>query len=160
MSDWYRKVANTDEADFEATLVAVAEALAHFEGEVDEGLKELQPSGRLWNIAKAIPGTMAYRYTQLQELEATLELLEQRATKKQSEHKRRYLEHYARTLSDRTAGEFAAAEDEVCNLRALINEVALTRNKFLGLTKGLESLHYQIGHLVKMREAGIEDATI
>ena len=39
-----------------------------------------------------------------------------------------------------------------------LEEVALLRNKFLGLTKGYEYLHFQIGNIIHLRKAGIEDA--
>jgi hypothetical protein len=42
----------------------------------------------------------------------------------------------------------------------LINEVALLRNKFLGVMKGIDAKQWQLGHIVSLRTAGMEDITI
>lgn len=154
MSAHYRKVVSAVETDF----LPLAEAIAFFEDEAADGIKDLTPVGRLWDTAKKIPGLMAFRYTQLQEIEAILEYVTMRANRKHAEHKRRYMENYNRTLSEKAAGEYASTEQDVFDLRLLSNEVAMVRNTFLGLTKGLEFLHFQMNNLTKLRDGGIEDA--
>jgi hypothetical protein len=42
----------------------------------------------------------------------------------------------------------------------LINEFALLRNKWIGLHKALEAKNFQLNNIVKLRAAGIDDATI
>jgi hypothetical protein len=42
----------------------------------------------------------------------------------------------------------------------LINEVALLRNKYLGIMKGLDAKQWQMGHVVRLRTAGMEDITV
>ena len=42
----------------------------------------------------------------------------------------------------------------------IINEFALLRNKWLGITKGLDQKQWQITNIVKLRVAGMEDASI
>ena len=42
----------------------------------------------------------------------------------------------------------------------LINEVALLRNKWLGIMKGLDAKQWQLGHIVKLRTAGMEDVSL
>lgn len=103
---------------------------------------------------------MAFRYSQMQDLESILQLITMRADKAHTESKKFYKESYTRELTDKMANDYAAARSEVYNLRVLQNEVALIRNKYLGVTKGLEALHYQIRNLVELRKAGIEDALI
>ena len=42
----------------------------------------------------------------------------------------------------------------------IINDFALIRNQWLGITKGLDQKQWQITNIVKLRVAGMEDATI
>jgi hypothetical protein len=45
-------------------------------------------------------------------------------------------------------------------METLINEVALLRNRWLGIMKALEAKNFMMGHLVKLRVAGMEDMSI
>jgi hypothetical protein len=45
-------------------------------------------------------------------------------------------------------------------MEVLINEVALLRNRWLGIMKSLESKNFMLGHIVRLRAAGMEDITI
>jgi hypothetical protein len=51
-------------------------------------------------------------------------------------------------------------EDEVIEFETLINEVALLRNRFLGILKGMESKNFMLGHVVRLRAAGMEDIQV
>ena len=42
----------------------------------------------------------------------------------------------------------------------IINDFALIRNQWLGITKGLDQKQWQITNIVKLRVAGMEDADI
>ena len=55
---------------------------------------------------------------------------------------------------------YADAEDEVIDYEVLINEVALIRNKYLGVLKALESKNFQLGHIARLRSAGLEDIEV
>jgi hypothetical protein len=70
------------------------------------------------------------------------------------------LEAYARTLTSRDAEKYAEAEDEVIDMETIINEVALLRNKWLGVMKGIESKNFMLGHVVRLRTAGMEDIVV
>ncbi len=72
----------------------------------------------------------------------------------------KYLENYPRALTSRDAEKYADGEDEVIDFETIINEVALVRNKWLGLMKGLESKNFMIGHVSRLRTAGMEDITL
>ena len=63
-------------------------------------------------------------------------------------------------MSDRTAEKYVEGEDEVIDMETIINEVALLRNKWLGVMKGLEAKQWQMGHIVKLRTAGMEDISL
>jgi len=58
--------------------------------------------------------------------------------KKRAEHFKKFIEHYPRTLTSRDAEKYCDGVTEVIDLSMLVNEVALLRNKFLSITKGLE----------------------
>jgi hypothetical protein len=45
-------------------------------------------------------------------------------------------------------------------MEKIINEFALLRNKWLGITKGLDQKQWQITNITKLRVAGMEDARI
>ena len=72
----------------------------------------------------------------------------------------KYLENYARALSARDAEKYVDGEDEVIDFETIINEVALLRNKWLGILKSLESKNFMLGHLTKLKCAGMEDYAI
>lgn len=75
-------------------------------------------------------------------------------------HFQKYLEGYARALTSRDAEKYVDGEDEVIDYETLINEVALMRNKWLGIMKGLESKNFMLGHVVRLRTAGMEDVQV
>ena len=51
-------------------------------------------------------------------------------------------------------------EQDVVDMDKIINEFALLRNQWLGITKGLDQKQWQITNIVKLRVAGMEDANI
>jgi hypothetical protein len=63
-------------------------------------------------------------------------------------------------LSSRDAEKYTEGEDEVIDMEVLINEIALMRNRWLGVMKALESKNFMLGHIVRLRAAGMEDITI
>jgi hypothetical protein len=108
----------------------------------------------------ALPGITEHRFNQLQEIEAVLNLLNIQLRKIRRRHFQKYLEAYNRALTSRDAEKYVDGEQEVIDFEILINEVALLRNKWLGVLKGLDSKQWQLGHIVRLRTAGMEDITI
>ena len=45
-------------------------------------------------------------------------------------------------------------------MEKLINDFALIRNQWLGITKGLDQKQWHITNIVKLRVAGMEDANL
>lgn len=150
---WYSRVTK-DASDLETLL----KCIEFYDVQHEEAQRELKPSGRIQDLCTRLPSMVEYRFGQLQELEAILGFYERRALKVKLEKKRGFLEHYNRNLTDRQADQYAEIDDEVQVLAQVVEEVALLRNKFLGLTKGYEYLHFQIGNIIHLRKAGIEDA--
>jgi hypothetical protein len=138
----------------------VADALEYFDAELDKASAELNPHGRIEEIARSLPGIVEFRFGQLQEIEAIMNYLERKEDKVKGDIKRNYLENYNRAISERLADQYASIEKEVLNIRQIREEVSLVRNKFLAISKGLEYLHFQITNIVKLRVAGIEDAEL
>ena len=46
------------------------------------------------------------------------------------------------------------------DFETIINEVALLRNRWLGIMKGLDSKNFMLGHMVRLKTAGMEDFTV
>jgi len=107
-----------------------------------------------------LPGITEQRFNQLQEIEAVLNYLNIQLRKIRRKHFQKYLEGYARALTSRDAEKYAEGEDEVVDFETIINEVALLRNRWLGIMKSLESKNFMLGHVVRLRTAGMEDITV
>jgi hypothetical protein len=77
-----------------------------------------------------------------------------------SDHYRRYLERYNRELSDRSIEKYIDGESDIVDMNNLINEVALVRNKYLGIMKGLDAKGFSLGNITRLRIAGMNDAEL
>jgi len=149
---WYNKVV--------ADLSKIPDFIRHYEKELDEARKETYINGSLERAAANLPGITEHRFNQLQEIEAVLNFLNIELRKIRRTYFQKYLEGYQRALSSRDAEKYVDGEDDVIHFETFINEVALLRNKWLGLMKGLESKNFMIGHVVRLRTAGMEDVQL
>jgi hypothetical protein len=77
-----------------------------------------------------------------------------------SQHFQKYLETYQRSLSSRDCDRYVDGEQDVVDFEILINDVALLRNQYLGVIKGLDIKQWQLSNIVKLRTAGLDDASI
>jgi hypothetical protein len=149
---WYNKIT--------ASLGSIPDFISHYERELEEAKKECRIGGLVERNIKELPGVTEHRFNQLQEIEAVLNYLNIQLRKIRRKHFQKYLEAYARALTSRDAEKYVDGEDEVVDFETIINEVALLRNKWLGIMKGLETKQWQMGHIVRLRAAGMEDITI
>lgn len=151
---WYNKVVKD--------LGELPDCIVDFERELDQArIEDLTLRGkRLEHFSADIPGIVERRYNQLQEIEAILEYLNIELRKIRTEAFRRYLETNNRALSSRDAGVYADGDADVTDMAILINEFALLRNKWIGLHKAIEAKNFQLNNIVKLRAAGLDDATI
>ena len=149
---WYTKIAKD--------ISNIPDAVDHFETELQEAKREVKIFGNLEKSAADLPGVVEQRFGQLQEIEAILEYLNIELRRLKSSHFRKYLEAYQRALSSRDCEKFVEGEADVVDFEKIINEFALLRNKWLGITKGLDQKQWQITNIVKLRIAGMEDASI
>ena len=63
-------------------------------------------------------------------------------------------------MSSRDCEKFVEGEVDLVDFEKIINEFALLRNRWLGITKALDQKQWQLTNIVKLRIAGMEDASI
>ena len=138
-------------------LSALPDMIDFYTAEAEKAHWETRIQGSLEKNAQDLPGQVSHRFGQLQELEAVLKHVNTRYDKLRSDHYRRYLERYNRELSDRSIEKYIDGENDVVSMLDLVNEVALMRNRYLGIMKALDAKNYQMGHIVRLRVAGMND---
>jgi uncharacterized protein YfdQ (DUF2303 family) len=149
---WYNDIADD--------ISNIPDAVAYFESELLTARLECRIAGNIEKAAAAMPGYVEQRFCQLQEIEAILEYLNIELRRLRSSHFRKYLENYARALSSRDVEKYVEGESDVVDMEKIINEFALLRNKWLGITKAMDQKQWQLTNIVKLRVAGMEDATL
>ena len=149
---WYSRVV--------ADLGAIPNFIAHYENELESAKKDSKIYGVVEKNITALPGITEHRFNQLQEIEAVLNYLNIQLRKIRRKHFQKYLEGYARALTSRDAEKYVDGEDEVIDYETIINEVAYLRNRWLGILKGLDTKQWQMGHVVRLRTAGMEDIQV
>ena len=147
-------------SDISKDITKIPNCILFFETELTQAKYECKITGNVERAAAAMPGIVEHRFGQLQEIEAILEYLNIELRRLKSQHFRKYLENYNRALSSRECEKFVEGEADVVDFEKIINEFALLRNKWLGITKALDQKQWQITNIVKLRCAGMEDATI
>lgn len=150
--NWHTKVSQN--------LTAIPDFINYYELELVNARKQVGIYGRVEKNITDLPGVTEERFGQLQEIEAVLNYLNIELRKLRRKFFQKYLEGYNRVLSSRDAEKYVDGEQEVVNYEIMINEVALIRNKWLGIMKGLESKNFMLGHVVRLRAAGMEDITL
>ena len=150
--NWYTRIT--------VNLGEIPDFIQYFETELENAKKEVKIYGNVEKNIAGLPGVTEHRFNQLQEVEAVLNYLNIQLRKIRRKHFQKYLEAYNRALTSRDADKYTEGEDEVIDMEVLINEVALLRNRWLGIMKGLEAKQWQMGHIVRLRTSGMEDITI
>lgn len=150
--NWYTRVTTN--------LGVIPDFITHYESELNSAKSEVKIYGNVEKNIANLPGVTEHRFNQLQEIEAVLNYLNIQLRKIRRKHFQKYLEAYNRALTSRDAEKYVDGEDEVIDFETIINEVALLRNRWLGIMKGLEAKQWQMGHIVRLRTAGMEDITI
>ena len=138
----------------------IPQAVAFFENELVGARSEVKLKGNVERAAAEMPGIVEHRFNQLQEIEAILHYLNIELRRLRSSYFKKYLENYQRALSSRDVEKYVDGEADVVDYEKIINEFALMRNKWLGLLKGLDQKQWQITNVVKLRVAGMEDASL
>ena len=149
---WYSEVSRD--------VSKISDAVMHFENELQDAKQEVKLKGNVERAAAEMPGIVEHRFNQLQEIEAILHYLNIELRRLRSSFFKKYLENYQRALSSRDVEKYVDGERDVVDYEKIINEFALMRNKWLGLLKGLDQKQWQITNVVKLRVAGMEDASV
>ena len=149
---WYSEVSRD--------VSKIPDAIAYFETELTQARAECKLVGNVEKSAAAMPGIVEHRFNQLQEIEAILNYLNIELRRLRSSFFKKYLENYQRALSSRDVEKYVDGEADVVDYEKIINEFALMRNKWLGVLKALDQKQWQITNVVKLRVAGMEDATL
>ena len=149
---WYSEVSRN--------IGKIPDAVAYFETELEDAKREVKLTGNVERASSAMPGLVEHRFNQLQEIEAILNYLNIELRRLRSSYFKKYLENYQRALSSRDVEKYVDGEADVVDYEKIINEFALMRNKWLGLLKGLDQKQWQITNVVKLRVAGMEDASL
>ena len=138
----------------------IPDAIAYFESELIDARNEVKLKGNVERAAAEMPGIVEQRFNQLQEIEAILNYLNIELRRLRSSFFKKYLETYQRALSSRDVEKYVDGEADVVDYEKIINEFALIRNKWLGIIKGLDQKQWQLTNIVKLRTAGLDDATL
>ncbi len=141
-------------------LSQIPEFIEYFENELIAHRNDVKISGNLEKQLSSLPGITETVFCKLQEIEAVLKYLNIQLEKTKSDYFKKYLENYNKVLSSRDCEKYVDGESEVVDFQILINQVALIRNKYLGICKGLESKNYMLGHIRNLRTAGMENISI
>ena len=149
---WYTKISKD--------ISHIPDAVEFYKAELLAAKDECRITGNIEKAAAGMPGIVEQRFSQLQEIEAILEYLNIELRRLKSQHFRKYLENYQRALSSRDCEKFVEGEADVVDFEKIINEFALLRNKWLGITKALDQKQWQLTNIVKLRVAGMEDASL
>jgi len=149
---WYSEISRD--------ISKIPDGILHFEKELQDARQECKLVGNVEKSAAAMPGIVEQRFNQLQEIEAILNYLNIELRRLRSSYFKKYLENYQRALSSRDVEKYVDGEADVVDYEKIINEFALLRNKWLGVLKALDQKQWQITNVVKLRVAGMEDATL
>ena len=139
--NWYDRVSKD--------ISEIPNAVAYYEDELIAAKSDARVAGNIEKAAANMPGIVENRFNQLQEIEAILEYLNIELRRLRSQHFRKYLENYQRSLSSRDCEKFVEGEPDVVDFEKIINEVALLRNKWLGIIKALDIKQWQVSNIVK-----------
>jgi len=147
---WYNRIVDD--------MSKLPDAMDWFQKQLESAWDEAKIIGSVEKNAQDLSGIMAYRFGQLQEVEAILKLMNIKYDKMRSDHYKRYTERYNRELTDRSIEKYIDGEDDIVTMSMLINDISLVRNRYLALIKGLDIKQFQISNIVKLRIVGMEDA--
>lgn len=150
--NWYSKVSKD--------IAYLPNCIDYYYSELEEAKAETKIYGNVEKASANLPGIVAHRFNQLQEIEGILEYLNIELRRLRSKTFKKYLENYQRALSSRDVEKYVDGEADVVDMEKIINEFALLRNNWLGLIKGLDIKQWQISNIIKLRTAGMEDITL
>lgn len=138
----------------------ILDMVEYFENELEDARREVKQSGVIEKLSQQLPAYHELRFSQLQQVETVLEILEIELKQIESEKFKKFLEHYNRALSSSDCKKYVEGDPDVVAVSEMIADVAYIRNQLLGVVKSLEMKAFQLNNIVRLRTAGIEDARL
>lgn len=156
MSRWLRQIAqNPDDFSF------VGDAILYFDSIYDDYRKKLDVKGKiLINVGAEIPDLTEKIASIWSEIKSIYDIIELKKIAAIGKARKKYIEHYNRTLSASQVEKYAEVDPEVLSISEILIEIEFLRYKWEGLSKGVERLHQQLRIITEMRRGGLEEATI
>lgn len=155
MHYWYKKIFNSD-----CNIDIISESLDYFVRELEISKEEIKCTGRVEILAAQLPNYVENRWIQLQELESILKLIEKKRNIEHTAVYKKLMDQEQRRLNTTDLERYADNNQDVAAYDLIILEVARVRNMFLGRFKALETKNWMIGHIAKLKVAGMEMAEV
>lgn len=152
MTDWIKEVQND--------LDRVDDFIREYDKHYLEAKQDIQVEGNLITLAKKMPSIIEIRYSQFEDINTIMAILEHILARRRSKHFVNYTENYQRSLSSRDIQQYIDGEDDVFEVAEKLAKVTRLRNKFAGVSKALEAKQFQISNIVKLKVAGLDDVDV
>lgn len=134
--------------------------MEYYKKELQAARKEVNKLGVIEKLSQELPSVLESRYSQLQDVETAFKVMEVELEALESKTFKKYFENYNRTLTSTECKKYVEGDYAVVELKMVIYDIAYIRNQYLGIIKAIEMKGWQLSNIVKMRTAGIEDATL
>lgn len=138
----------------------ITSILEHFNKEYEEAQKELKIKGNLQREMADLSVVYENRFSQLQELEAILEYFNIKMKGIKSSLYQKCMNTSARALTSNDIKQYIDGDKNVMDIQMIINDIALIRNRFEGITKGFDTKNWQLSNIVKLQVAGLDTVII
>jgi len=126
----------------------------------NERYNEIQPLTEVKGRLSSEEAQLGYITSIVQSDWATLDALYENFNillkQQRSQLYKKYLETYQRSLTSNDVKNYIDGEPAIVSLQQILNEINLTRNKFIGLSKGFESKNFQLNNLTKIKSMGLD----
>ncbi len=152
MATWYSKVTSD--------ISKLPDCIDYYDQQLIEARSHISVHGNVEKNNAALPGWVEMYFAQLQDIEAIIRWMELELRRIRRKYFQKYLEGYNKALTSRDAEKYTDGENEVVDWEILINNIALVRNQYIGVIKGLEQKGYSLNNIVRLRTAGMEDTNI
>jgi hypothetical protein len=152
MTNWYSTIYKD--------ISRLPDAIDYYEKELAVASKECDIHGTIENMSKMLPSIVELRFNQLQETEAILRYLNIKYDEEYHNAYKKYLMNYNKTLKSTEADKFAKGDASVVSMAHIVNEFSKIRNKYTGIIKALDTKQWQLTNIIKLRVAGLDDASI
>lgn len=134
--------------------------MEYFQDELKEAREEVRKLGSVEKLSQQLPAILELRFSQLQDVEIVFKVMETELEALESQKFKKFLENYNRALSSSDCKKYVEGDADVVDMKMIVYDIAYIRNQYLGILKALETKGYQLGNIVKLRTAGMEDATL